>query len=253
MATNSTTRFSNRVEDYVKYRPGYPKDILNYLSTHFGLSSEKIIADIGSGTGISTEMFLAEGYTVFAVEPNKEMRDKATELLGHYALYHEVDGTAEATTLEDNSVDAIIAGQAFHWFQPQQTRLEFSRVLKKDGIVVLIWNERLTASEFEVKYDELIIKHGKDYVQVDHRNISADRIEAFFNPSPFEYKVFANKQVFDFDGLKGRLLSSSYMPSANEEGYNEMIEDLQVLFDQYQEGGWITINYDTKVYTGSLF
>jgi ubiquinone/menaquinone biosynthesis C-methylase UbiE len=125
MATNSTTRFSNRVEDYVKYRPGYPKDILNYLSTHFGLSSEKIIADIGSGTGISTEMFLAEGYTVFAVEPNKEMRDKATELLGHYALYHEVDGTAEATTLEDNSVDAIIAGQAFHWFQPQQTRLEY--------------------------------------------------------------------------------------------------------------------------------
>jgi SAM-dependent methyltransferase len=253
MATNSTTRFSNRVEDYVKYRPGYPKDILNYLSTGFGLSSKKIIADIGSGTGISTEMFLAEGYTVFAVEPNKEMRDKATELLGHYALYHEVDGTAEATTLEDNSVDAIIAGQAFHWFQPGQTRLEFSRILKKDGIVVLIWNERLTASEFEVKYDELIIKHGKDYVQVDHRNISTGRIEAFFNPSPFEYKVFANKQVFDFDGLKGRLLSSSYMPSANEEGYNEMIEDLQVLFNQYQEGGWITINYDTKVYTGSLF
>jgi SAM-dependent methyltransferase len=252
MATNSTTRFSNRVEDYVKYRPGYPKDILNYLSADFGLSSEKIIADIGSGTGISTEMFLIEGYNVFAVEPNKEMRDKATELLGHYPLYHEVDGTAEATTLEDSSMDAIIAGQAFHWFQPEQTKHEFSRILKKDGIVVLIWNERLTASEFEIKYDELIIKYGKDYVQVDHRNISADRIEAFFNPAPFEYKVFANKQVFDFDGLKGRLLSSSYMPSANEEGYEEMLADLKILFDQYQEDGMITINYDTKVYTGRL-
>jgi SAM-dependent methyltransferase len=252
MSTDNTKRFSNRVEDYVKYRPGYPKEILHYLSADFGLSSEKVIADIGSGTGISTEMFLAEGYTVFAVEPNKEMRDKATELLGHYAMYHEVDGTAEATTLADNSVDAVVAGQAFHWFQPEQTRNEFSRILKKEGIVVLIWNERLTASEFEVKYDKLIIKHGKDYVQVDHRNISPEKIEAFFKPSPFEYKVFANKQVFDFDGLKGRLLSSSYVPSVNEEGYEAMIQDLQVLFDQYQEGGLITINYDTKVYTGRL-
>ncbi|MFA6060236.1 MAG: class I SAM-dependent methyltransferase, partial [Taibaiella sp.] len=115
-----------------------------------------------------------------------------------------------------------------------------------------IGNERLTTSQFEVKYDKLIIKHGKDYVQVDHRNISSDKIEAFFNPSPFEYKVFANKQVFDFDGLKGRLLSSSYMPSVNEGGYVEMIQDLKALFDQYQEGGLITINYDTKVYTGRL-
>ena len=252
MATDSIKRFSNRVEDYVKYRPDYPKDILHYLSVDYGLSTKKIIADIGSGTGISTEIFLAEGYNVFAVEPNKEMRDKATELLGHYPLYHEVNGTAEATTLKDNSIDAIVAGQAFHWFQPEQTRSEFSRILKKDGIVVLIWNERLTASEFEIKYDKLIIKHGKDYVQVDHRNISSDKIEAFFNPSPFQYKVFDNKQVFDFDGLKGRLLSSSYMPSAHEEGYEEMIQDLQVLFDQYQEGGLITINYDTKIYTGRL-
>jgi SAM-dependent methyltransferase len=252
MATDSTKRFSNRVEDYVKYRPGYPKSILNYLSEDFGLSAEKVIADIGSGTGISTEMFLAQGYAVFAVEPNKEMRDKATELLGHYTSYHEVDGTAESTTLADSSVDAIVAGQAFHWFQPEQTRNEFSRILKKGGLVVLIWNERLTASAFEVKYDKLIIRHGKDYVQVDHRNISADKIESFFSPSPFAYKAFANKQVFDFDGLKGRLLSSSYMPSVHEEGYDEMIEDLRVLFDQYQEGGLITINYDTKVYTGRL-
>jgi SAM-dependent methyltransferase len=252
MTTDNTKRFSNRVEDYVKYRPGYPKSILNYLSADFGLSSEKKIADIGSGTGISTEMFLTEGYTVFAVEPNKEMRAKATELLGHYPLYDEVDGTAETTTLKDNSIDVIVAGQAFHWFQPEQTRNEFSRILKKDGLVVLIWNERLTVTQFEIKYDKLIVRHGKDYVQVDHRNISTDKIEAFFSPSPFEYKVFANKQVFDFDGLKGRLLSSSYVPSANEKGYEEMIQDLQVLFEQYQEGGLITINYDTKVYTGRL-
>lgn len=252
MATDSTKRFSNRVEDYVKYRPGYPKDILNYLLVKFGLSPEKVITDIGSGTGISTEMFLAAGYVVFAVEPNKEMRDKATELLGHYSLYHEIDGTAEATTLQDNSVDAIVAGQAFHWFQPEQARNEFSRILKQDGLVVLIWNERLTSSEFELEYDKLIIRHGKDYVQVDHRNISTEKIAAFFNPLPFEYKVFVNKQVFDFDGLRGRLLSSSYMPSANEKGYEEMLQDLRVLFDQHQEDGLITINYDTKVYTGRL-
>lgn len=252
MDQQSTTRFSNRVEDYIKYRPSYPASIISFLRSEYQLKSDKLIADIGAGTGISTELFLEAGYQVLAVEPNQAMREKAIELLSHYDQFTAVDGTAEATTLEDECVDAIISGQAFHWFDVPKTKVEFQRILKPSGLVVLIWNERLTLSDFEKDYDQLIIKHARDYVKVDHRNIDVESIGAFYAPQRFELKVFANKQVFDFEGLKGRLLSSSYMPTKTDEGYQEMIDDLEVLFTQYQEDGEITINYDTKVYVGTL-
>jgi SAM-dependent methyltransferase len=252
MVTNSTTRFSNRVEDYVKYRPGYPEEIVKFLHNTYGLTQDKLIADIGAGTGISTALFLKKGYRVIAVEPNLEMREKAIELLGSYNGFIPQDGTAENTGIESNSVSAIIAGQAFHWFDAVKTRAEFKRILKPHGIVALIWNERKTTSAFEQEYDELIIKHGNDYVKVDHRNIDTEHIAAFFNPEPVHLEIFANKQVFDFEGLKGRLLSSSYMPTRDDEGYGPMINDFQALFDNYQQDGLIVINYDTKVYSGKL-
>lgn len=252
MVTNSTTRFSNRVEDYVKYRPGYPVEIVKFLHDTYGLTQDKLIADIGAGTGISTELFLKKGYRVIAVEPNEEMREKAIELLDSYNGFIPKNGTAENTGIDSNSVGAIIAGQAFHWFDAVKTRTEFKRILKPYGIVALIWNERKTTSAFEQEYDELIIKHGNDYVKVDHRNIDTEHIAAFYNPEPVHLETFANKQVFDFEGLKGRLLSSSYMPARDEEGYEPMINDLQALFDKFQQDGAIIINYDTKVYSGKL-
>lgn len=252
MAINSTTRFSNRVEDYVKYRPGYPTEIVKFLHDTYSLTQDKLIADIGAGTGISTALFLKKGYRVIAVEPNLEMREKAIELLGSYHGFIPHDGTAENTGIENNSVSAIIAGQAFHWFDTVKTRIEFKRILKPDGIVALIWNERKTTSAFEQEYDELIIKHGNDYVKVDHRNIDTEHIATFFNPAAVHLEIFANKQVFDFEGLKGRLLSSSYMPARDDNGYQPMINDLQLLFNKYQHNGVIVINYDTKVYSGKL-
>lgn len=250
MAKDNTSRFSNRVEDYVKYRPGYPIEIIDFLQSKFGLSPDKIIADVGAGTGISAELFLNSGYEVFAVEPNMEMREKAIELLGHLPAFHAVNGTAENTQLETDSIDAVVAGQAFHWFDRDAARSEFSRILKPKGLVVLIWNERKTKSAFEVAYDELIIKHGKDYVKVDHRNIDEIKIGAFYAPESFSYHLFQNKQVFDFDGLQGRLFSSSYMPARGENGYEAMVTDLKQLFEDYKEDNSITINYDTKVYIG---
>lgn len=252
MATNSTTRFSNRVEDYVKYRPGYPAAIVDFLQNNYGLTKDKLIADIGAGTGISAALFLAAGYKIIAVEPNKEMRDKSIELLGQYTSFTAQDGTAENTSLSDKSADAVIAGQAFHWFDAAKARAEFKRILQPGGIVALIWNERKTSSNFEIEYDALIIKHATDYVQVDHRNIDTENIAAFFSPQPVRLEIFANKQVFDFEGLKGRLLSSSYIPGRNEPGHEAMLADLEALFAAYQTGGLITINYDTKVYVGSL-
>ncbi|MDN3549796.1 class I SAM-dependent methyltransferase [Mucilaginibacter aquaedulcis] len=249
---DSTKRFSNRVEDYVKYRPHYPAEIIDFLQDNYGLTIHKLIADIGAGTGISTELFLDAGYQTIAVEPNTEMRQKAIELLSPYPGFSTTDGTAENTGLSAGSMDAVIAGQAFHWFNATETRKEFKRILKPGGIVVLIWNERKTSSDFEKEYDQLIITHGQDYVKIDHRNIDIEHIGAFYAPEPFRLEVFPNKQVFDFEGLAGRLLSSSYMPTKTHPGYQLMINDLQQLFNRYQQHELITINYDTKVYVGKL-
>lgn len=249
---DSTKRFSNRVEDYVKYRPHYPREIVSFLADRYDLTTDKIIADIGAGTGISSKPFLEEGYKVIAVEPNQEMLGKAVELLGGYPGFSSVSGTAEHTTLKAHSVDAIIAGQAFHWFKRDEAKKEFRRILRKAGLLAVIWNERLVESSFELAYDALILQHARDYVKVDHRNIKMEDMARFFDPAPVELNVFSNKQVFDFEGLKGRLLSSSYMPAKGDKGYDEMILDLQLLFERFKENELIVINYATRVYSGIL-
>jgi ubiquinone/menaquinone biosynthesis C-methylase UbiE len=250
MPTDSTTRFSNRVEDYVKYRPSYPTVVADFLQKEYNLPADTIIADIGAGTGISSQLFLSKGYAVVGVEPNKEMLAKALELLGHYEKFTMVPGTAEQTLLKDGEVNMVIAGQAYHWFNVPLAKKEFERILKPHGIVALIWNERLTQSPFEQEYDQLITHHARDYVQVDHRNIDLENIQSFFQPHTCKLTIFPNYQDFDFAGLKGRLLSSSYMPAAGENGFDQMIADLATLFNKYQHNNNIRISYDTKLYSG---
>jgi len=251
-ASNSTTRFSNRVDDYVKYRPHYPTAIIDYLKTQYQLTGKESIADVGAGTGISSALFLNAGYPVTAIEPNPEMREKSIDLLKHYPHFKALDGTAEHTGLAAESMDILVAGQAFHWFDAASTKPEFKRILKPTGIVVLVWNERKIESPFEQEYDRLILKHARDYVQVHHRNIEPSDLAAFFSPEKMHTAAFENHQVFDFDGLKGRLASSSYMPASRESGYDEMVQELQLLFDRYAQAGNIRIQYVTKVYSGRL-
>jgi SAM-dependent methyltransferase len=251
MASNSTTRFSDRVEDYVKYRPHYPKKILSYLRDLYTFGPGWVVADIGSGTGISTELFLRLGNTVFAVEPNPEMRSKAEELLAGYTNFVSVDGTAEASGLPESSVDLIVAGQAFHWFDPVRTRTEFGRIARPGSVVALIWNERLIGSDFEREYEELILRFAGDYKTINHKNISDAQIGDFFHPRSFVLQSFENEQWFDLDGLKGRLLSSSYIPKEGP-GFAAMMDALKSLFDRHAAGGQVRVGYETKVYTGVL-
>lgn len=250
MPSNSKERFGNRVESYVKYRPGYPDAIIKMLQKEYAFTNEKVVADIGAGTGISAELFLRFGYTVSAVEPNEPMRKKSEELLKKYPGFTAIDGSAEHTNLPGNSIDMIVAGQAFHWFDTTESKKEFYRILKPSGMLILIWNERKTSSEFEQLYDQLIVKHASDYVQVDHRNVDTVSINQFFHPAACRLHTFDNEQVFDFDGVRGRLLSSSYMPQEDDPGYPAMLEDLRSLFDRFQKNGQIRIEYDTKVYSG---
>ncbi|MGI8950480.1 MAG: class I SAM-dependent methyltransferase [Chitinophagaceae bacterium] len=248
----TTERFSNRVENYVKYRPHYPEKIVDYLTDEINFSSKKIVADIGSGTGILTELFLQNKNIVYAVEPNAAMRLKAEELLNNYSNFISVDGTAEHTKLENKSIDLIVAAQAFHWFDAQKTKQEFQRIAKQNAYVFLIWNERMVSSDFEKDYENLLLKYATDYTTVDHRNIYEEKIAEFFQPNNFSYAEFENEQIFDFGGLKGRLLSSSYIPNEHNENFDKMIKELHDLFQKHAVNNKVGFDYKTKLYFGKV-
>ena len=247
-----TRRFSSRVENYVRFRPGYPREILGFLKSECGFSPRSIIADIGSGTGKLTELFLENGNPVFGVEPNREMREAGKRLLKGFANFTSVAATAEDTSLPDASVDFITAGQAFHWFDRARCRTEFARILKPGEWIVLVWNDRKTqTTRFLVEYEHLLQTYAADYSKVDHKQIDHDVVRNFFGNAPIK-KAFPSAQDFDFEGLKGRLLSSSYAPEKGQPGHSEMLNDLEKLFNTHQENGRVQFIYDTVVYYGKF-
>ena len=250
---HSTTRFSNRVKDYANYRPHYPPEVLEFLSTGLRLTKDSVIADIGSGTGISSELFVENGNQVYGIEPNKEMRKAAERRFKFYKNFLSINATAEDTTLRDQSVDFIISGQAFHWFDLRNTKTEFKRILRPNGSVVLIWNDRKTAaSDFLRRYEALLDSYGTDYSEVKSIRVGRRGLDQFFGKTHHHRKVFKNFQVFDFDGLKGRLLSSSYVPDKGRPGYVPMIDDLKKLFASNETKGLVLFEYDTNLYYGRL-
>lgn len=247
-----TQRFSSRVDQYAKYRPGYPSGVLQVLKTDCGLTTNSTIADIASGTGLFTRLLLDNGNEVFAVEPNAEMRRAGEEFLASYPRLHSIDGRAEATTLPDRSVDFVTAAQAAHWFDRDRTRPEFVRILKPGGWTVLVWNERCTDSTpFLRAYEELLLRYGTDYAEVRHERTTST-LDAFFAPIPFEARVFDYRQEFDYTGLEGRLLSSSYTPGPGEPNHQPLLRELQRIFDTYQKDGRVAFDYKTRIYFGRL-
>ena len=251
---NSTTRFSSRVENYVKYRPAYPHDVIDLLRRECGLAQGSGVADLGSGTGILSAMLLDAGWRVFGVEPNREMREAGQRMLNGYTNFMSVDGTAEATTLADGSVDLVAAGQAFHWFDVSKTRAECLRILKPNGWAALIWNSRkLDASPFAQAYEQLLRDYSDDYASVNHQdNVSNAAIDAFFGVGHWRKAMFDNAQHFDFDGLRGRLLSSSYAPDVGHANHEPMLRRLREVFDAHEREGRVTFAYDTEVFYGKL-
>lgn len=250
--TDPTTRFSNRVENYIKYRPHYPSEIIDYLNTEKVLTDDSIIADIGSGTGISSELFLKNGNTVYGVEPNKEMRETGEKYLFKYKKFISISGTAEHTTLRDNSVDIIASGQAFHWFDVGKAKTEFKRILKKTGFVVVMWNIRQSNdSEFGRDYEKLLLEFGTDFDKVRQQTMKKRKFNKFFK-NRFMVAKFGNEQIFDYDGLKGRILSSSYIPDENHPDYVPMLTMLKEIFNKHQLNGKVTIKYIAEVIWGKI-
>ena len=243
---NPTGRFSNRVENYIRYRPGYPPEVLDTLRAICGLTREHVIADVGSGTGILSEMFLKNGNPVRGIEPNREMREAGERLLAGYANFTSIEGKAEATTLPDASVDFVTAGQALHWFDLEQARAEFRRILRPPRRVAILFNDRRDESPFMRDYRDLLLRYSIDYTQVDHKRITPEVLGPFYG-GPFETRVLAHSQVFDYEGLRGRLLSSSYMPLDNA----AMLAELRAIFDRHESGGTVRFDYEATLHCGA--
>jgi len=249
---DATQRFSSRVENYVRYRPGYPPAVLELLKNECGLTPDSLIADIASGTGVFTRMLLKNGNRVFGVEPNDEMRRAGERLLENYSGFTSIAATAEATTLPDQTVDIVTAAQAAHWFDREKARREFLRILKPGGWTVLVWNERRTdATPFLRDYEQLLLTYGTDYQEVRHERTTAE-IADFFAPSSFRSSTLEMRQKVDFGGLEGRLLSSSYTPTPDHANYEPMLRELRRTFDGHQVNDSVFLDYNTLVYYGQI-
>jgi SAM-dependent methyltransferase len=252
-AKNSTTRFSSRVDDYIRYRPRYPVEILDLLAAKCDMTPESVIADIGSGTGLLTRLFLDNGNPVIGVEPNKEMREGGENYLAEFARFESVDGTSEATRLPAKAMDFVVVGQAFHWFDQVKARAEFRRILKEDGWIVLLWNDRrVHSTPFLRDYEALLQEFGTDYNDLNHKNVQdKTAFAAFFGAPPAE-AVFDNIQRFDFEGLIGRLNSASYLPGRDDPRHATLASRANEIFDAHQTNGRVAFEYDTRIYYGRL-
>jgi len=251
MVTNSVERFSARVSNYVRFRPGYPSAIVDLLRDECALGDGVHIADIGSGTGFLARVFLDAGFFVTGVEPNREMRAAGDEILRGRSNFRSVEGTAEGTSLEDRAYDLAVAGQAFHWFDPRRTRREWERILKPNCCAALIWNERDPKTELMRAIEDVIDRYSTDNDR-SIRERGRSRIAGFFAPSRVRSAEFPNHQHFDFDGVRGRVFSCSHIPNEGDPRSAPMVEDLKNVFDRYQTAGAVRFDYRTEIYWGKL-
>jgi SAM-dependent methyltransferase len=246
-----TERFGDRVADYVRARPHYPEDVLRRVVRALGRPGPWTVADLGSGTGISSALFLRDGHVVHGVEPNAAMRASAEAWLGREVAFHSVTGTAEASTLPGGVFDLVVAAQAFHWFDPAAFLAEVRRIVKPGGWLLLMWNSRRTAgSPFLVGYEALLERFGIDYRAVHHGNLDEAALSALFAPDTLTRDVFVHSQSLDREALHARLLSSSYVPSRDDPAHVPMLVELDWLFDAHAIAGTVTVEYDTEIYLG---
>jgi SAM-dependent methyltransferase len=253
MTQQHTQRFSNRVETYIRSRPGYPEALLRTLERECGAAPSWPVADIGSGTGILSEMLLKNGYAVWGIEPNAEMRDASAKLLAEYPRFRAVDGSAEATGLGPASVRLITAAQAFHWFDQAKARQEFLRITHPGAVLAIIFNTRKVGENpFGQAYEELVKKYGSGagYGDLRHENLGPADFEAFFGSGGCAHVAMSNEQHFDLEGLKGRMASMSWVPLPGDPRFDPMMRDVEALFARFQTGGRVVFEYVAEMHYG---
>lgn len=238
-------RFAGLVDNYAKYRPSYPPELIDFIEQETGLQKDWNIADVGSGTGIFSRLLLERGYKVYGVEPNKNMREAAEMELQGFKKFTSIDGAGEKTTLQDRSINLITVAQAFHWIDQDEAKLEFRRILKPPGYVALVWNIRTTDTPFLSAFEQLKIDFGTDYKAT--RMLKENDIGAFFAPACIKFASFPHYQLLSYEAIKGQLLSTSYVPQEGKK-HDEMLGKLDSLFGQFAENRLVKIGYEAKVY-----
>ncbi len=248
--SDPTNRFTGLANLYASHRPDYPADALDFVLRRCGLGPGSVLVDVGCGTGISSRAFAARGLSVVGIEPNADMRRQAQSAAAPPDVPAPVyrDGTAEATGLADHSADAVLAAQAFHWFDAPAALREFRRVLKPGGAVALMWNERDESDPFTAAYGA-VIRTAPNAAAVESSRARAG--EALLRDPLFadgDLSVFGHRQTLNEEGLLGRAFSASYAPreAAAAEAFAAA---LQGVFARYQNQGWVAVRYVTSVYT----
>jgi SAM-dependent methyltransferase len=253
LVPDPASRFSDRVQDYVRWRPGYPPEVLEALRGDLGLRPSHVVADVGSGTGLLSRLLVENGNVVYGVEPNRAMAAWAEVDLGPTGRFHSVDGRAEATGLDDDSVDLVTAGQAFHWFKVPESRAEFLRILRPGGGVALAWNlRRVDSTPFLRDYEAFLHRWSNDYDEVSAQYANEASLRGLFGEAGWQERRFDSTQHFDLEGLRGRLLSSSYTPKEGDPRRDAMLAALPAVFEAHAREGRVAFEYDTRVFLGRL-
>lgn len=253
MGLDSTQRFSDRVEAYLAGRPRYPAAIVDDLAQKAGLTPRALIADIGVGTGLSAEPFLAAGYRVIGVEPNAAMRAAGAEFLGRFENYQAHNGTADDTGLTAATIDLVIAAQAFHWFEPTDFRTESLRILKPGGWAALIWNDReIAGTPFLSGYEALLLEYGDDYRAIRYKHEGTEAIPVYFGGRAPTVTAFRHSRRMDRAAVFALAQSASYLPALGKPRHEELMTALGLLFDRCAEDGAIEMRYTCRVHAAPL-
>ena len=250
--TDPENLFAGKASIYSRYRPGYPREIIQILEEETGFNNDWKVADIGSGTGILSGLFIENGNTVYCVEPNYEMQSEALRRYDNLGNHIPVTGTAEHTNLREQSIDLIVAGQSFHWFNTDLAKEEFGRIIRPGGFAALIWNNRSEdEGTFSREYDKICVKYSRNYHGTGSTAITEETFQNFFTHGYRRYNIQNYRQI-DQDGVVGRYLSAIYALKPEDSDYGIAMKSLMDLFRRFQKDGKVTMEYTTEIVIGKF-
>lgn len=239
--------FSGKQQYYDDFRPSYPAEAIDFIRKRIGENA--VVADIGSGTGKLAALLAGHASRLYAVEPNADMRRILRHRTAELPQVHLIAATAESLPLPNHSVDVITVGEAYHWFDNEQTRAEFRRILKPGGHVFLLWN-RFVHNAF---YDEMLaVQQAYSTAPSPRQRTRDDRADALFGPGQWEQRTFAHTLQQTFEQFYGGMSSASSAPEAGTVSGNAYRAAVQALFDRHAARGRVATHVETVCYAGTL-
>lgn len=249
---NEIERFTGRVEDYERYRLGYPLEMLRTLESKCMLRLRHFIADIGAGTGLLSQLFLEHGNAVIAIEPNPEMRAACERLASFWPGLTVKNATAEDTGLPDTCVDVIGVGRAMHWFDFEAAMREFRRILRPNGWIVLAANGRSGLSKQEHELEHIFVEHAPDYKHVKERYQVHHQVTPQLRPESLVRKKIYGEQHVTLDHFLGQVQSYSWTPRLGDPRHEPMQKALREHFDHWHTGGVLHMKTACYITAGQL-